>query len=271
MIAEVTVEGENKGEVRIPIDAFEITFEAFSDWQPVEAKFVLSNREGRKEEAVALLTEAVAVICGNGVHNLPFSIEGDNLGGMIDGGYRVGLRDEVSVLRLYAHLVTVMRKELEPPLNENKLPDSIEINHGGKTFEVNHRSAVRIATNNPLTAGEVIETMEYNRRNSMAVKSGNLEASTLDFTLGLSVFAILCKQKGERLPAEEGARDLWIKKRRELLATISMADVMRVRFFLLTALRKSTKQTSTGSSAKVRQDLRDRRQARRRKGKGKPR
>lgn len=235
MTATTTLDGQPVT-VTIPVTADEITFAQFCDYQPAEAAFIEANRNRDEvgfEQVQAALTDAVAIICGPGVHDLPFSTGTEPLGNMIKAGYQISLNTtELSVLTLYAHITVLLKTaNYHGDLTPDNLPSFLVIDHGGKSYRVKSEATARVMTGNPLTVGEAVEAAEYRRRHSEAVAARVQDGSALDFTLGLSEFAILVRRPGERLPADEEKRERWIAERRELLADLSLTNVMKVRFF----------------------------------------
>lgn len=243
----------------VPLTADEITYSAFLDYQQAEARFIEVNREhntDRFDLVEAALIEAVRVICGPHVADLPFTANEGALGTMIEEGYQIGLGSDLSVLGLYAHLTVLLKTaNYHGDLKPDNLPAFLVIEHGGKSYRVVGQQAARVMSSKPLTAGEAIEVSEYRRRHSEAVAARVQDGSALDFTLGLSEFAILVRRPGERLPSDDEKRERWITERRELLADLSLTDVMKVRFFLTAALLKLANDNSTDSLPKARPAL----------------
>lgn len=256
MRAEVPLTDDEGREqvLTVPLDTYGIAYEQFVDYQILERKFLELNTSGKHNEALATLVEALTKICGPHVHMLPQTVEGDNLQAMVDQGYQLNLGDEVTLLRLYAHITVMLRAmDVQDKYAPDVIPASITIEHGGKEFRVIRDRAARIMSGRTLTVGEAIECQEYERRANLAKRGASpKEASILDFTMTLSQVAILLREPGEQLPSDEEERNQWIAERRNLLRSISLRDVIDLRFFLLAAFVRFMRRKNTGSTGKGR-------------------
>lgn len=233
----------------VPFSPDEITFAQFCDFQQAEAIFAKCNEDRESntvDEILATLAEALQVLCGSAVFSLAASASGVKLDKMVDQGYTLTIGDDIGLLELYAHIITVLRSaNYSERYQPEKLPFYLDVQHKSKTYRVRAANAARVLTNKPLTVGEAIEVLEYRRRHKQQRDTKKVDGSALDFTLGLSEFAILVRGKNERLPADEQKREDWIVARRELLKDLPLTQVMRVRFFLIAALLKSSGGNST--------------------------
>lgn len=257
MKAIVDAEG-GELELNIPMAAEEIEYRQFCDFQAEDIEFLEANQaEDRKEPAIAMhLKNAVKAICGPATDHVPFGLGGDSITRLVQEKYRVKIGDDISVLRLYAHLCTVLKEaNYVGDMTVENIPLFLDITHGGQKYRVIGNNAVRVMDDRPVRTAEFVECMEYKRLGAKSMKGRTKgEISSLHYTVAISQFAILVKQQGEELPEEEGARERWIKERRELLADLPLTDVMKVRFFLTATLSKSRNPASTVSFGKVRQE-----------------
>jgi hypothetical protein len=245
--------------LNIPVTAEEITYGQFCDYQQAEAAFFevrWEPNESKPDLVEAALIDAVAIIAGPHVHDLPFSTLGESGDDMIRRGYQIGFDSDLSVMAVYAHLTVLFHTvNYHGDLKPDSLPAFLVIEHGGKSYRVIGQKAARVMTDKAITAGEAIEASEYRRRHSKAVAARVQDGSALDFTLGLSEFAILVRRPGEQLPADEEKRDAWLVERRKLLADLSLPNVLKVRFFLIAALLKLAQGGNTSSLPKARPAL----------------
>ncbi|MEL6356024.1 MAG: hypothetical protein AAFQ37_03725 [Bacteroidota bacterium] len=250
----VTTIDEKELRYNLPLDCSEFTYGQFIDFRAKEEQFLeLAQEKDKVNEAATAMAEAVAQICGDEIKQLPFAVQGDDLTRFEKVKFKLGLADEISIIRLYAHILTITRRFApKDKWNPKKLPIEIKFNFRGNKYKVNRRSAVRVMANKPLLTCEMIEVLEYHRRTEKEKKKRPQEASNLDFTMGLTQFAILCRRPGEKLPADEGERERWLTKRRKLIANVSAEDVFRVRFFLIAAFLNYSAENNTRSSGKVR-------------------
>ena len=242
--------------LNIPVTAEEITYGQFCDYQQAEAAFIDANREHNESKpdlVEAALIDAVAIIAGPHIHDLPFAIGSESLGTMISGGYQIGFGSDLSVMGIYAHITVLLKTaNYHGDLKPDNLPAFLVIKHDSKSYRVIGQKAARVMTDKAITAGEAIEASEYRRRHSKAVAARVQDGSALDFTLGLSEFSILVRRPGEQLPADEEKRDAWLVERRKLLADLSLPNVLKVRFFLIPALLKLAQGGNTSSLPKAR-------------------
>ena len=252
MRVKFTLDGEDL-EINVPYSLSEITFSDFCDFRQREAAY-FERTNSDPVAASALLADAVGAIVGDNAANLPFAYEGD--ADFIDTDYRLGLGDPLSVLRLYAHFVGMVRTYR--PAN---IPNTLTLTHEGKSFSIVAGEALRVLSGRALTTGEAVEVLEYQRRAAAQIETDPKEIGNLDFTLGLTEFAILVRQPGERFPSDETDREKFINRRRALFASLDLEQVLAVRFFLLSTLTGSGKTRTTnfsGKAARRRKRLRSR-------------
>jgi hypothetical protein len=107
-----------------------------------------------------------------------------------------------------------------------------------------------------MTTGEVFECLEYQRRNKERREQHPTEVGNLEFSLGLSEFAILVRQPGEKLPSNKSQRRRFIERRREFFADLQLDKVLDVRFFFLRSLLRFGTIPSTSISGRVRHTVR---------------
>lgn len=245
--------------IEIPQALEEIRFQQFCEFRELESQFWKENEARTDEngnvqepEAEALvylkLEDAIKVFSGPGIECAPVSIEGDNFQAMIDAGYRLKIGDDVSLLRYYAHIVSLINS-----YKPEKIPTTFEWKSDkGKTYKVKKDEAARAIYGTAMTAGEAITVLEYQRRAGLAEKKGLAEIGNIEFSLGLTEIAILLRRPGERLPADKRKRDHFIEQRREVFADITLDVVMSLRFFLLNSLLAYATTRNTNFSGKAR-------------------
>lgn len=274
---EAWIETDTGEEIRlaIPMSVLDITYEQWADFVAAEHHFLGMPQDTDAQLIAKMdrLTDAMVCICGEAARSIPTSLPGDDLLAMIDGGYLLDFGSDITIERLYAHLTTIARAEeiLGDDLDGKELPTHITLDVNGETFTVHGGRAARVMMERPLNTGEAIEVMEYRRRAGEAMKRmkphQHTERSMLDYTLGISEFAILVKKPGERLPTDEQEREDWITQRRQVLSQLSLRDVIRVRFFLTAVLKHSSKGSNTSFSGRA-APVAMRRRSQKRRGKG---
>lgn len=271
MRAIVEVNGQ-RVPIEVPQHLSEIRFVQFCEFREKEQAFWKENEreEGTEvdQESEAMiylkLEEAIKVFSGEGIEEVPVSLEGDNFQAMIDSGYRLKIGDEVTLLRYYAHIVTLING-----YKPEKIPTTFEWkSEKGKTYKIKSVDAARAIFGTAMTAGEAITVLEYQRRAGLSERMGLTGIGNIEFSLGLTELAILLRRPGEKLPADKRKRDQFIEQRREVFADVTLDVIMSLRFFLLNSLLSyaTTRNTNFSGRARLTQDG-----ARLRIVKGKPR
>lgn len=231
--------------IDVPMHPSEIPFSNFCDFKGGENAYWDINKEAEQDatEPVNALLNALKCVVSGDLEKLPFSIPNDDFQTLIDTKYQIKVGDELSILRVYAHFV-VMIQEYKP----DSIPEIFKLRWLGKKYMVKSGEAARVLAGRPLTTGEAIEVLEYQRRAGKAAELKPGEQGNIEFTLGLTEFAILVRKPGERLPKERKDIDRFITQRQRLFKNLPLDKVIDLRFFLLNALVKSSLTRITGSS-----------------------
>lgn len=211
----------------------ERTFEQFCDFKTAEVEFwrVARSEEPDKEidPREALRRALVHLIPGE--YDLPYNANNERLIDLQDNGYLVNPGDELTLIRLYAHCLNVINSFVP-----SEIPETFRFTHKNKKFVIEAKPAARMLTGISFTAGEAIEVLEYMKRAQEALKKNPSQEGNIDFTLGLTEFSILVRQKGEKLPAERPRLEKFIALRRELFKSLTLDVVLSIRFFFLNIL-----------------------------------
>lgn len=231
----------------IPFSVHEITFNDFCDFKTAEAKFLKGIEDKDGETATWALIEALNRLIEGPVNCLPLDVKGDDLQELIESEYRIGIGDELSVNRLYVHIITTINTFLP-----ESIPEVWELKSLGFG-----KSAFRVLTKEPLTTGEALELLEFQRRAARALEETPHEVGNIDFTLGLTELALLCRKKGEHLPSERPKLDRFLNERRKVFAAATMDEILTLRFFLHRWLARSTKTRNINFSGTVHRRLRE--------------
>lgn len=256
-------DGDDLFNLKIPYDVSSITFSEFCDFQTEERAYIelrnppelkedgsnreeVDNFEPDLEDCMRQLTKAVGTMIDGDISRLPFTIVEDRVDALIDGGYKIGLEDDLSVLRIYAHLLTVIRNF--KPL---QIPETFTTDFKGEVFEITYKRASQMLTGKAVSVGEAVEVLEYQRRLQLLLKERPLEIGNLDFTLGLTEISLLLRKPGERLPWDRTKLNEFIQDRRELFKDLSLEVVLSIRFFLLNTLLRYEKTQTINSFGKV--------------------
>lgn len=242
-------------EFDVPFTCSEMSFSDFCDFLQCEHEYLEAEDFEDKFDA---LVRSVECFTHCDLDFLPFSFAGDDK--LIRTSFRLGIGVDLSLMRVYAHIINV----IEGYRTDAEGEKTFEFVHKGKKFHVNGDRVARTMMDLAMTTGEVFECLEYQRRNKERRELHPTEVGNLEFSLGLSEFAILVRQPGEKLPSNKAKRRRFIEKRREFFADLSLDKVLDVRFFFLRSLLRLGTTPNTNIFGRVRHTVRS---ARNRKGK----
>jgi hypothetical protein len=231
----------------LPFLCSEMSFSDFCDFLQCEHEYLEAEDFDDRFEA---LIRSVECFTHCDLDFLPFSFAGDDK--LIRTSFRVRLGVDLSLMRVYAHIINVIEGYRTQAGGEK----TFEFKHKGKTFHLNGDRAVRTMMNLSMTTGEVFECLEYQRRNKERREQHPTEVGNLEFSLGLSEFAILVRQPGEKLPSNKSQRRRFIERRREFFADLPLDKVLDVRFFFLRSLLRFGTIQNTSISGRVRHTVR---------------
>lgn len=238
------IDNEQK-RINLPFSVEEISYSAFCDFRQLESEYWDLNKSEQVDssEAANKLLDALKTLVQGDIDELPFAHKDEDWQTLIDTAYLVSLGDELSIMRVYAHLVNLIA-EYKP----ESIPETFVWAWMKNKYIIKSGPAARILENKPLGTGEAIECMEYQRRAAKAKEANPSNAGNIDFELGLTEMAILLRKPGERLPSNRKKLDQFINSRRRLFSNMPLSEVLNVRFFLLSALIKLHKTKTTNSS-----------------------
>ncbi len=216
--------------IEVPVHVSQIKFSEFCDFRQLEAQY-LNDEEMNPAEVAVLLKNAIGKIVSGELHPLPVNHEGDNPKEILNTSYRLGVGDPLSLNRIYAHLVTIIQ-EYAP----DKIPQTFRTRLFGKKFIIQRDKVARILLDDPLTTGESLEVLEYQRRATKRMETSPKDTGNIDFNLGLRELAILVRQKGEELPAIRDERIRFINARMNLFKDVTLDIILDIRFFFASSL-----------------------------------
>jgi len=255
MVAILNEAGTEK--LNIPIHVGEIRWADWCDFQQKEIEFFEARDNEDVRDSIIKLMEALMLICDIkgepfSVKDLPYSIDEDDAK-LIDKGYFLGFGEELSILRLYAHLVTLV-KGYKPEYLDS---DLFKIQIGKEEFCIDQKRAGMTMAMDGVTTGEAVEILEFQRVARDAVKSKRVDFGNMDFTLGLKTFAVLVRKPGEELPFDRQECDYFLNNRMNVFKdVVTVEEVLMLRFFLINSYliyqtTQSTRFSSKGSRRKV--------------------
>lgn len=210
----------------IPFHVKSITFEQFCDFKQLKATLFDSDNDFEPEKLAKLLS----VMVKGDLSLIPISNDED-MQELISSKYQIELGNNISLFSLYAHIINLI--QLYTP---ESIPDELKFDFLGHTFEVKKRKVVSLMTNKPLTTGEAIECLEYQRVAKGIIDQTPKEVGNIEFNLGLSEFSILVRKPGETLPVTRAKRESWIDERKKLIRNLTLDLVLDARFFFINAL-----------------------------------
>ena len=257
-----TKSGEEK-ELNMPFNVNDVTFSQFCDFKEQEFKFlesVKSIREAESKEnnididgvsfdAILSLSMAVSSIYGEHVSEVPFRLKNETTTKLITDGF-IYTPDNVfqvpiTLERLYAHFVNLVNSYRDKVTGKN-----YSFIYKGNRYYVNKDKFLDMLTGERMTTGEVLEVLQVNVNLKKRVNHIASDAN-INFALGLSEFALLCRRKNEQLPSDRGKLTKWRNKRVLHLQDLRLDKVLDVRFFLRSTIIDSNLNPTTNYSLKA--------------------
>ena len=250
MIATLTTE-KGEIEVNIPFSLAEILWFDWCDFRDFEQRFLEYSRtdeeltDAQVRDQVVELTLGLAGLLGDWVKDLRYSLPGFNIPKMIDQGYYLAFNTEVTIVGLYAHLLTLF-KVYKPDEETTKKTFFIEVD--GQQYGTNWQQAAKYLTMDASGTGEMIEVLEYQRIARNAKEQKKFSFGTLDYNFGLEQLAVMMRKKGEELPWNRSELDKFVSERKALFSKhVTCEDVHKLRFFLINSFIAWSKTKGTGS------------------------
>jgi len=258
MQLQVEAEGQIY-DFEVPFSVDEITFSQYIDFKKAEQRYFGTNTEDDQDQEpdsvqtkkqtepkdpkdpIDYLAEAVGFVVSGDLGIIPFSLPEDNDNDLFEKKYTIGIGDQLSILRLWCHIVTVINA-YEP----QQIDPDYSIQYEGEKYYVDPEMIFKHLENRAYTLGEVIEYKELERVIDIEQK-GDQDGS-IEFMMSLRQMAVLLRQKGEKLPWQKGLRDKFLRERSFHFQQMSMTTVLEVRFFLINILLRYVRKGITGFS-----------------------
>ena len=233
--------------INLPLTAHEIPWEAFCDFKDEEQEYFKAQEKGDNYEAIVSITTALSYVYGTWVMDLPFSLD-EPLEDLFLSGFTVTLGDDLSVMRLYAHLNTIINT-FKPETLKDKV---FKLHVGGEEYQLDQLKAAKFLTLEGVSTGEAIEVLEFRRIAEKNLEEKKFALGSMDFTLGLRELAILVRKKGEPLPWNRKELESFLNDRMQTFRTVTAGEVLTLRFFLINSYLIWLQNQTTNSSGTAR-------------------
>lgn len=214
--------------INLPLTAHEIQWEAFCDFKDQEQEYFTAQETEDSQAAILSITRALAYVYGEWIWDLPFSLD-EPLEELFLKGFTVTLGDDLSVMRLYAHLNTIINT-FKPEMLKDKV---FKLVVGGEEYQLDQLKAAKFLTLEGVSTGEAIEVLEFRRIAEKNLEEKKFALGSMDFTLGLRELAILVRKKGEVLPWNRKELEVFLNDRMQTFRTVTAGEVLTLRFFLI--------------------------------------
>lgn len=250
--------------INLPLTAHEVNWEAFCDFKDHEQKYFdecekLRARYGVENlsdaslepietvEVISAITYALEQVYGDWVWSLDFTL-GEELDELFLSGFTVTIGDDLSIMRLYAHLNTIINT-FKPETLKDKV---FKLVIGGEEYQLDQLKAAKFLTLEGMSTGEAIEVLEFRRIAEKNLEEKKFALGSMDFTLGLRELAILVRKKGEALPWNRKELESFLNDRMQTFRTVTAGEVLTLRFFLINSYLLWLQNQTINSSGTVR-------------------
>lgn len=215
-------------EINLPLTAHEVRWEAFCDFKDGEREYFQSLENEDIQTAIGAIAKALTHIYGDWITDLPFTLDEPN-DELFLSHYTVTLGDDLSLMRLYAHLNTIINA-FKPETLSDKV---FKIVIGGEEYQLDQLKAAKFLTLEGVSTGEAIEVLEFRRIAEKNLEEKKFALGSMDFTLGLRELAILVRKKGEALPWNRKELEAFLNSRMQVFRGVTAGEVLTLRFFLI--------------------------------------
>lgn len=183
------------------------------------------------------IIDLLAIVLDGDWDQIPFSVPGDNVQELMVAGFRynldTALTEELSLMRLYVHLVNIINGYEEKAVD----PD-FSLDWKGQTYYIDPLEAYKALSGMDFTAGEAITVLEFQKKTLEKIAAKGDRDCNLSFNLGAREIAVLLRKKGEKLPFKSRERISFINARVKIFQDLPLDIVLNIRFFFLNILEK---------------------------------
>jgi len=232
----------NSTVINIPFHPGQMTYGQFIDFKKEEEFYHNLNVDDKEMSVEEHLISAVSHIVGD-CSDIPFNIKGDSIRSMIDSSFMLLPGKEVSVMRIYAHIINLMNNfKLELSEGKNLIDRSYCVEYEGEKYYIDPDSLDRnFGYERPFKTGEVLEakSLERELNNLSKLRTANPIKDMdggIEFGLDMKILAIIMRKKGEKLPVQYRERKRFLTERAKLFSGLPMDVVLGVRFFFQSTL-----------------------------------
>lgn len=214
--------------INLPLTAHEVQWEVFCDFKDQEQEYFKAQEDEDSQAAIIAITRALAYVYGDWILDLPFTLD-EPIDKLFLDGFTVTLGDDLSIMRLYAHLNTIINT-FKPETLKDKV---FKLVISGEEYQLDQLKAAKFLTLEGVTTGEAIEVLEFRRIAEKNLEEKKFALGSMDFTLGLRELAILVRKKGEALPWNRKYLEAFLNSRMEIFRGVTAGEVLTLRFFLI--------------------------------------
>lgn len=228
--------GTTPYEIDVPYTGWDLTYSQFLDFQHAEqAMFGADSAEVEPSETYLA---CVSAVIDQDIGMIPFAVIGDE---DLPSDYMLAVNDDLSIIRLYKHLITVIQQFVVEDDDGNINIKGKEVDKGfateykGETYYITPHRAELMYANRPIRAGEWIEFLELDRQGSIAKQKGD-PGGNLEFAITLKQMAVLLRKAHEPFPANTVQREEFLLDRSKHFQDLPLATVLSVRDFFLRSM-----------------------------------
>ena len=245
-----TYEGKSY-EVDVPYTGYEITYCQFIDFR--EAEQVAFGEDAEVDPGSSRIA-CVQSVCSGDIDVLPYSLPDD---AYLPEDFMVGLNEDLSIMKLYKHLVTVIQtfkveKDGKTKLRGPEIDYTYSTIYKGDEYFITPERAELMYARRPYRAGEWIEAVELERLLEFKknLDKGN-DGGALEFRMTLMQMAVILRKKDEKLPLNVAERNKFMNERAVHFKDLPLHTVLSVRDFFLTSMKSYFMNQHSKSSSKA--------------------
>jgi len=252
----------------IPLSCMDITYKQFIEFRAAEQEFFKANQpdeddqgedEGSEEDNSAgepnytdpeyinkierstfHMVNVCSMLCRGPIESIPIAIAGDNVAQLIESGFTFGFNDEVTLIRLYCHIVNLING-----YKPHKPTKDYQYTWLGVEYFIDPNEAYDALTGQSHTVGEALTVLQLQKQAVAVIEQKGDKDGNVSFNLGLGELAVLLRPKGVKVPVSKKERTAFINRQKKIFEDLPLSVVLDVRFFLLHTLIRLAKKRLT--------------------------